>query len=178
MNAPLGLKKPSRYEIALGRGHVPLLVPEFTFRSRPMTKEETETFVQLHMSTKPDAVLGETGVEEFENEFLVKIIKKRFEVYKLPFKMTDKFLLMSMMTFAQNPGKIMILLRLCWQKYVENGTKLFDLLVWAQEVFPWGVPTEQELEAMWDSQKAKDQPYGNLIDNPDIWRNADEPDDK
>jgi hypothetical protein len=77
---------------------------------------------------------------------------------------------MSMITFASNPGRIMILLRLCWQQYMKNGTKLFDFNTWATDMFPWGVPTEQELEVMWDSQKAAEQPLGNLLDNEDVWR--------
>lgn len=72
------------------------------------------------------------------------------------------------MTMCDTPGTIMILLRLCYQHYLKTGSTLLGIEDWTY-MFPNGVPTDIELDTMWESQKNKNEFLGNMIDNAQYW---------
>lgn len=139
-------------------------MPKFTFRGRPLTKEESKLYIGLIFSKSSK---GEESIDKssIKDEFAAKILIKRIQVYKLPFNISDMFFVMSVETFAKNPGKLMILLRLCYQYHQKTQQTFLGIDEWTQ-LF---VPTDQELKQMWGSQKHPD--YDNLLDNPFYWKN-------
>ena len=72
---------------------------------------------------------------------------------------------------ALNPGKIIMLLWLAHQyhkKVHHRNITLLGIDEWV-DIFPFGVPTEKEMERMWESQKAPGAPSGNLLDDIKTW---------
>ena len=148
---------------------MPLPIPEFSFKGKQLTEEQCQIFLGLVMAKEKEIPLGES---EIASDFGAKILLKRLECYNLPFVITDFFYGMSTITFVDRPGVVMILLRLCWQEWKKNGTDYFGIEIWANKMFPWGVPENKELETMWDSQKGFAcglEKMDNLLDSPEAW---------
>lgn len=141
---------------------------DFKFAGEELSKENMTVMLQLAMIKEKEGDM--TTAEELKNDFSVQMLSKRIKAYELPFIITDFFLVMSVMTFAVNPGLLMILLRLCYQEYVKNGTVLFDLTVWSMNMFPMGTPTEESLKRFWEEQKESGAPLGNALDDVDNWK--------
>lgn len=139
---------------------------DFKFKGRPLTQEESNTFITMSLSAHKDLPLDEEGT--LSNELLAKILMKRIKAYKLPFKISAMFFLASISTAFTNPGKVMVLLWLAHQYHKKNQVPLLGLNEWV-DIFPFGVPTEEELERMWESQKAPGAPLGNLLDDIKTW---------
>ena len=144
-------------------------VPEFKFSGVPMTEEQSGQFMMLVLNKNKDEVLSAKS-EITGQSALIQIFLKRIEAYKLPFKVSEMFMIMSLMTFVDRPGNVMILLRLCYQYYMKTKTEMLGISEWA-ELFPMGVPSDKELEQMWDSQKSRGGEFftGNMLDNPKVW---------
>ena len=141
---------------------------EISFKGSPLNQEQSNNFLHLLMAPEKERPLEDS---EIRNEFLAQILLKRIDAYNLPFIITDYFFVMSVSTFVDRPGLAILLLRLCWQEWKKNGTTKFDLNIWGTKLFPFGVPTEEELEAMWDSQKGfnNNSNVDNLLDLSDNW---------
>jgi len=118
-------------------------IQEFKFKGSPLTEEQTKHCLGLLISKGSDCPLGE-DTEGLKDELLAQIFLKRIEVYELPFKVSTYFFLMSLMTTFTNPGKVMILLRLCYQEHLKTGCSYFDIETWC-DMFSFGPPTEEEL---------------------------------
>lgn len=142
-------------------------IPEFTFEPKPLDEAASENIFSLLI--KRDA---ETPLEssDLAKEFLAQVLLKRVVAYGLPFKFTDFFFIASIVTFVDNPGKIMALLRLCWQHWRDTNNTNFNLNYWVSEMFPWGIPSDSEIQKWWDSQKSPGAPLGNLVDDASLWQ--------
>lgn len=143
-------------------------IPEFKFKGEPLSNENTQRYMSVYMVKEKQKLLNESN---FRDEFIAKIFLKRIEVYELKFMVTDFFFAMCIATFVNTPGRVMILLRLCYQYWKNTGKEIIDIDDFAY-IFPWGTPTESELEQMWNSQKYFDRPENcsdNLLDYPELW---------
>ena len=49
----------------------------------------------------------------------------------------------------------------------KTGKSNFDIKTWAEEMFPFGAPTKEELDKMWDLQKSGSK---NMVDNINYWK--------
>lgn len=146
--------------------------PKFTFKGAPMTDKQSELFISLLMNKGSEIDVRDSRSEDLKKAFPVQVLLTRVEVYKLPFVFTDMFILTCMsMDIMQTPGKVMLLLRLCYQTWKEIGFTVFNVEVFAK-MFPWGVPTEQEWKSMWDSQKCdrNENVTDNLVDDVKYWQ--------
>lgn len=142
-------------------------IPKFEFKGKPLTQKQAKLFVTLLFKKDTEEPIN---ISSLKNEFSAKILIKRIEVYKLKFNISDMFLIMSIETFIDNPAKLIILLRLCYQHWQKTNQTFLNINEWAN-IFPWGIPTEQELHNMWKSQKHPE--YNNLLDYPFSWENTD-----
>lgn len=145
-------------------------VPEINFQNDDfvhLSEEQAKLLVQLGFNLDKEKPIEES---ELSREFVPQMLSKRLAAYNLPFSFTDLFLLASMVTWVTNPGKVMILLRMCYQLYKKKGTACFNLDVWCKELFPGGVPSDKALQEYWDSQKHPEAPLGNLLDLEDNWK--------
>jgi len=141
--------------------------PEFKFNGRQLKEKESKMLLSLMLSTDNEKSLKDD--EELANEFASKIILKRINAYDLKFEISNFFLIMSIVTFATSPGNLMILLRLCYQYWKKTNKSLLNVADWAN-IFPMGVPTNEELIQMWDSQKHQNEPLSNMVDNVVYWK--------
>ena len=144
-------------------------VPEFKFKGEPLSEEYSKNFLKLLMAKKNERPLAESKLAK---DFLAQIFLKRIEGYELKFTVTDFFFAFSATIAFNNPGKVMILLRLCYQYWRDESETLIGIEYFAQ-IFPWGAPTDGELKEMWYSQKYNDRPSDslndNLLDYPELW---------
>ena len=142
-------------------------IPEFSFEGRPLTQEESAFFIKLSLNADKEKNLKESSINK---EFLAQVLLKRIQGYNLKFEISDFFFIISVLCFANNPGKIMILLRLCFQYWLKTERSFLGISEWV-DIFPSGVPTEKELEQMWDSQKFSEAGVmtDNLVDCPSLW---------
>jgi hypothetical protein len=139
---------------------------KFEFRGKPLTEEQIEILMKLTLSTHKDAPLGEDKNNIIHQNFISQIVTKRIEAYKLPFNLTEFFLLMSLSTWVTSPGRAMIMLAIC-QEYVANhDKKLLGIIEWVG-IFPFGVPTDEEFDKMWDGQKVNGS---NLVDDQNFFK--------
>lgn len=147
-------------------------IPEFIFKGRLLDKYEVGCFLQLQLmlKKKSDVEIALIDDKEISNDFGSQILLKRIESYNLPFMISNLFYIMSVETWVKNPGKVMMLLRLLYQEWKKSGKQYFNLEDWTLIFFPYGVPTDEEQEKWWDSQKSFDEPLGNMVDNSSYWR--------
>jgi hypothetical protein len=148
-------------------------IPEFKFQGQPLSEEQTKDLQGILSFLKMGKGVMEIPFdqdEDFKNEFIGKMVAKRLEAYQLPFTMSNLFLGMSVHTWVNNPGKIMMLLRLAYQEWKDTGKEYFTIEDWASSFFPMGTPTEEEQSQWWNSQKDPESPLGNMVDNPEYWK--------
>ena len=147
-------------------------IPEFTFSGRRMTEEEMRTLMELAMAVKDNPKIEKPLDEDdkLSEDFSTQVICKRIEAYELPFMVSNLFFLLSLRCWVDTPGCIMMLLRLIYQEWKKTGKTYFDLNDFCMSIFPIGFPTEEEQESWWDSQKASDEPIGNMVDNSEYWK--------
>jgi hypothetical protein len=152
-------------------------LPEFIFKGKQLNPEQSRILLGCIMATK-DASWKESVFDEEPtlcNNMAAKIISKRINVYGLAYKLSSSFFAMSLLTMLKTPGDCMILLRLCHQYHKKTGKTFLDINDWC-EMFPFGVPTEDEKQQWWESQKIpyEDRPAGSLMDNlvdiPELWK--------
>jgi hypothetical protein len=143
-------------------------IPNLTFEPTPLSKEASEQIMTMLMvvNSGKEVALEQSSLNQ---EFLAQVLLKRIKAYKLPFTFTDMFFLASVLTFVDVPGKVMALLRICWQHWKKSGKTEFNLFCWCSELFPHGVPSDSDLQSWWDSQKDNNAPLGNLVDRSDLW---------
>lgn len=145
---------------------------DFEFMGRRLTEEEMRQILGMHLHSTSERLLEDSP--SLADQFLAKILIKRLQAYSLPFTITDLFFVASLLTFVDRPGLVMILLRLCYQCWKRTGQTRFGIESWSVELFPFGVPTEQDCETYWESQKGSWGVGGighdNLLDDPENWR--------
>lgn len=144
-------------------------IPTFEFKGQKLTNENIMTLMGLLNNS------GEVPLEkdiQLASIFLPKIFLVRIKGYGLKFNVSNYFMAMSILTFVDNPGKTMLLLRLAYQYWKKTNKEYLSIKEWC-EIFPWGTPTEEELKQMWDSQKCSREGFGsdNLLDKAELWEN-------
>lgn len=142
-------------------------LPSFmNYKGRVLDDDEAVILTKLVMS-------GKTGKPFQQNEgimklFLTKVVAKRVEGYKLPFCLTDTFIILCMGTWVRTPGDAMIMLAMAYERYTQTGRVMLDVTDFC-EMFPYGVPDDADREKLWDSQKHANAPLGNMVDDPAVW---------
>lgn len=144
--------------------------PKLTFEGRKLNSEETEKVARILLSAQNHPVIEMPLAYDssLREEFLAQVFLKRVTGYQLHFNITNVFFLLSMICFLNSPGKVMLLLRMCFEYAEEHHKTLLNASDWVY-MFPWGVPSEEEWEQMWDSQK---QDGLNMVDNIMYWKPA------
>lgn len=143
-------------------------IPEFEFKGEPLSSENSEMFLNLILSKEKEVPLHASTIAEDQ---ISKIFLLRIKTYDLKFMVTDFFFSFCVWLFIDRPGRLMILLRLCYQYWRDTEKELIGIEDFAQ-MFPFGTPTEVELKEMWYSQKFPDRPSlesDNLLDYPELW---------
>ena len=145
-------------------------IKNFTFKGRHLVEEESKALIGLIMVTKKhDIEVPLNEDTESSDWFPSKVFLKRIEAYKLPFQVSNLFFAMSIATWVNTPACVMILLRLVYQQWKETGKTYFTIDDWAGTFFPIGVPTEDEQNVWWESQKSSGEFCVNMIDNSKYW---------
>jgi len=140
------------------------MIPTFKFHGRVLQQDEYQDLLALLLSKKNELPLEVDP--ELSKEFLSQVAIKRMEFYHLPFRLSNLFFLISMRTWVNNPGRVMGLLWVCQQYSKKNNTPQVLTVNDFCYMFPLGVPTDQEFDNWWDSQK---EGSNNKVDNPDYW---------
>jgi len=122
-----------------GVGEKRRVIPRFEFKGRPLDKTESNVVLKTLMYGAD--CFGVDGKEvplekdeEIAETFYAKVFLKRIECYKLPFKVSNIFFMLSCMTWVKSPAAVMMLLRLLWQDYAENKTTYYDMNTWAEKL--------------------------------------------
>lgn len=144
-------------------------IPTFKFKSIPLSEDQSEFLIRLATNLQMENWIDDLN-DTLKKEFLCQILMKRIKAYNLPFRISNFFFMISVSTFADNPGKAMIMLRLCYQHWKKTGCTDFNLDVWCKDMFPLGIPSEESMQEWWDSQKDSKAPLGNLVDDYNNWR--------
>jgi len=147
-------------------------IPSFTdmMKTRQLTESEASDFLRINLGKDVEIPLEED--DTLSVTLLGQILLSRIKSYELGFNVTNAFFGMSVMTFAERPGRIMILLRLMYENFQKYRIKDFDINHWGMTMFAMGVPTDDSLEEMWESQKCKREDSfatDNLLDYKENW---------
>ncbi len=144
-------------------------VPEFKFKGVPLCDENVKLLRDLIMNKSKEKPLNES---ELSKDGASQIFLKRIKVYDLKFMVTDFFFAICMEIFINNPAKIIMLLKLCYQYWRDHGTTILNIETFCK-MFPFGTPSDDELKVMWVYQKWPDHPddcfSDNLLDYPESW---------
>ena len=127
-------------------------------KTRPMNKEESELFIKLCITM--DITIPEDALPPICN-----IMKKRLEWAGFKECVSDGLLLWCSQLSEGNPGKAVMW---AWQlAYLSHNIFKgpIDINKWVLK-FPFGVPTEDVYEKIWDLQKG---PGDNLLDQKKYW---------
>ena len=142
-------------------------VPEFKFQGQPLTEETMRMVTGMLMNTKNEKPLPEE--EDLKTDFSTQMLLKRIEGYGLKFMISNFFLAASVLTFADNPGKLMILLWETNKYHKRTGKDFIGIEDWCL-IFPDGTPSDDDMKTFWDSQKSDEDPLGNMLDNGSYWQ--------
>ena len=142
-------------------------IPEFKFKGETLNEEAFRTLAGCLSNSSHEKPLPEE--EGLSSDFSTQMILKRIEAYGLKFQITNFFLVLSVLSFCDNPAKLMITLWLANKYHKDTGKDLLTAEDWA-EMFPMGTPTDEECHTFWDSQKADGEPLGNMLDNGNYWQ--------
>lgn len=143
-------------------------IPLIEFDPVKLTEDQTKKLFGLLLNKDKEKDI-EALDDELSRSFFCQILIKRVHGYNLPFRFTNFFILASMLTFVNNPGKVMFLLRICYQYWKKTGCFDFNLDTWSRDIFPFGVPSEEYYNFWWDNQKYPGAPLGNLVDIASFW---------
>ena len=143
---------------------------EFTYEGRNITSEESQTLVSLMLIMKdPGFEIPFHEDPVLMDEFLGKVLDKRIKVFKLPYTMTNLFFVASLATFVKRVGQAVMLLWMV-KKYAEKtGKSVLTLSDWV-DMFPYKVPSEEDMGVWWEAQKVDDEGCcNNALDQPTTW---------
>lgn len=105
-------------------------------------------------------------IPEKEKPFLLKVIDARIKGC-FNYKINDIKLLLFLCAVTQTPGKAVMYLTYLeyWTK--ENGVDEINLDLFCEKIFPWGFPSDKDLNDLWDAQKVMTERMSvNLLDSP------------
>lgn len=109
---------------------------DLQIRHNEFTKDEMEAFVYLTMMYKQDGLEAIMNEPEWKDEFLVKIINKKMEMF--PDVFDPAIFCIALMSYGvDNPGKVNIFIIKCLEHHLKNGKRITpDIL--SMEIFPFG----------------------------------------
>ena len=124
-----------------------------------MDNETSGLMIQLLMGNPQE-------IPEKEKPFLLKLIEKRIEVV-FDYVITDIKLLLFLCVLTETPGKAVMYLTYLQYWAKKNSKFEIDMDTFCQTIFPWGFPSDEDLDKLWDSQKVKTKGMSdNLVDYP------------
>ena len=146
-------------------------IPEFKFKGQNLSEIDSKSLTMMLIATDKNEVEMPLDKDpDFSGDFPSQIFLKRINAYELPFSVSNLFFAISLKTWADNPGKVMMLLRLVYQEWKRTGQTYFTLSDWAEKFFPFGTPSDNEQEQWWNSQKNENEPLKNMVDNQKYWK--------
>lgn len=128
--------------------------------NRPMTKQESEMFISVMLNPELDTQFD----EQFANKlgFSGKLLYSRLSEFSKA-KITRGLALFVVVLSNGNPGNLVMWTYTIHKMYKGKVVTIHDFV----DQFPFGVPSEEGLSAVWDAQKS---PTGaNMIDNIANW---------
>ena len=127
---------------------------------RPMTQDETETFLRLYFIEKSGK-----PIDMKRAGALLQIFEHRLEWAGLESRVTESLMLWCAFLSKGSPGNcVMWAYQLAYlSEKVYKG--LISITQWADE-FPNGIPTDEHYESCWEKQKNNSY---NFLDNIDYW---------
>lgn len=135
-------------------------------KCQPFDKETTNTFLGLLMAEMNQAeveLFNQTNVENFGT--IGHILLQRLNLTQ-GVQVTVRCAVLIAILSNGSPGAVVLwawTLREIWLKTKQP----VDLRAWTDN-FPMGVPTQSEVDRIWDAQKGAG-PNGNQLDNALIW---------
>lgn len=141
--------------------------------TRPMTKEESETFITLMMMS--DVIVPSDRLEEALGEEAMKIFAVAVLVKRLVHaKVAQEYSINTIMFAASlctNPGIVVMWAYTIFEQTRKHG--LYDMTALSMD-FPMGFPTEDGYHRLWDEQKLSAEQRGNSfgdnwLDTVEAW---------
>lgn len=144
----------------------------FQAEKREMTEIESRMFVLLCLHERAKVIHDERAKdihEDIVNSFLYQILKKRLQYFDVP---VTEHLIAFISLIIDRPAKAVMwaytLNRMFKERQREIDIKIFS----DYGYFADGIPTEEEYQRIWDSQKVKSEfpKSDNALDDPDYWQ--------
>ena len=140
--------------------------------TRPMSKEESKTFISLMMT--PDVIVPASGLEEALGEDAMKIFAIAVLVKRLVHAKVQDYSINTIMfaaSLATNPGIVVMWAYTIFEQTRKHG--LYDMTALSMD-FPMGFPTDDGYHRLWDEQKlsAEARKGGfndNWLDTVEAW---------
>lgn len=142
-------------------------------QTAPMSPKQTEYMLNLmmaEMSGKDGDILKDLLAA---NHFPLQVLEKRLEVYGDKDAQISPGVRVFCSVISDNPAQVVMwayTLHLLWRR----SKKKVDFAAFAN-AFPWGIPKEDAITPIWDSQKRKPEPgtmNDNLLDDKKTWDEA------
>ena len=93
-------------------------------------------------------------MREEEKPFLVKVMEKRIE-HCFTFSTKDQRLLLFLAVVSERVGTAIMYLWYLQYWCFKNNVRELTLDIFCQKVFPYGFPSNDTIETIWDAQKVK-----------------------
>lgn len=148
-------------------------------KMRPLTKEETETFIKCMLMEK-DNETREKIEKYFFNEspeFPVRVMRARVAHIK---QQVSAPLALFLCSLCENPAHVVQWAHVLFLLAQRNPGKVVTFDEWATP-FGDGVPTAESMSEAWDAQKGKYEgnivvpgfpTTDNFLDSPEAWKSA------
>ena len=133
-----------------------------TKNKQPLSIEQSQILLKLMFLEKSNT---ELPIQEGEI-FALDIMRKRLECFHIPYNSIALTFLSSM---ADRPGIAVMYAAayLALSKLKDHPATLADLC--SLDAFGMGFPTEEELDRIWNEQKATGQRSDNWLDHNEAW---------
>lgn len=134
-------------------------VPFEMLEKFPMSDDKSQLLSLLILGN------GNKTIEEDSKPFLYKLIEKRISVM-LSYEIDDARLILFLCLICLSPGNAVMYLTYLQYWCKKNNVKSIDLDIFCKEIFPWGFPSEKDLDNLWDNQKVErdSMQSDNLLD--------------
>lgn len=133
---------------------------------RGCTREEGQAIFVLAPKEISNEPLPDFMTTALEEDFLLRIMRARLGVSTVTVTPYLQILLSAMM---DSPGKAVLWAYtvLCLARKLNKTTVALADFVYA---FADGFPNEDAMRELWDAQKHRNAPAGNLLDTNDVWQ--------
>lgn len=137
-----------------------------TTKKRQLDKHETQIMLALTLNE----LYKDELPEEITNSFLVKVLTKRLEFFKIP---VNKYVVTFIVCLIVNPGQAVMWAYALNEMYKEVEKEIDLWTFCLGNYFGNGIPTDEEYNRIWLSQKVKDYQFpqsDNALDDPEYWK--------